>query len=301
MRGDYVLSFAIQGRAPAKHGEEPSANHRVISPGYFQALGIPLLRGRSFSDRDIETSPKVAIIDEAFARRHFANEDAIGHGIDIGNGTDGFYEIVGVVGDVHHGGLDAVPAPTMYVPYKQDVFGSMWMMVRTKGDPAQFTASARQAVREIDSALPAFSMTPLATVLDESVAQRRFSMLLLALFALVALFLAAVGLYGVVAYTVSQRTQEIGLRMAIGAQPGDVLRMVLGGGMKLATVGVALGIAAALGLASLVASMLFGVTPFDPASYAMTAAILMLVAALACYIPARRAMGVDPLVALRQE
>jgi putative ABC transport system permease protein len=301
MRGDYVLSFDIQGRPPAKHGEEPSANHRVISPGYFQALGIPLLRGRSFNDRDIETSPRVAIIDEAFAKRHFPSEDAIGRGLDIGNGTDGFYEIVGIVGDVHHGGLDAAPNPTMYVPYKQDVFGSMWMMVRTKGDPARFTPSARQAVREIDSSLPAFSMTPLATVLEESVAQRRFSMLLLGLFALVALFLAAVGLYGVVAYTVSQRTQEIGLRMAIGAQRGDVLRMILGGGMKLATLGIAIGIAAALGLASLVASMLFGVTPFDPASYAITAAVLMIVAALACYIPARRAMGVDPLVALRQE
>jgi putative ABC transport system permease protein len=301
MRGDYVLSFSIQGRAPAKPGEEPSANHRAISPGYFHALGIPLLRGRAFSDRDVENSPMVAVVDEAFARRHFPNDDAIGRGIDIGNGTDGFYEIVGVVGDVHHGGLDAAPNPTMYVPFKQDVFSSMWMMVRTKGDPAQHTSLARQAVREIDSSLPAFSITPLATVVDESVAQRRFSMLLLGLFALVALFLAAVGLYGVVAYTVSQRTQEIGLRMAIGAQPGDVLRMVVGGGMKLAALGVVIGIAAALGLASLVASMLFGVTPFDPASYAVTAAVLLIVAAFACYVPARRAMGVDPLVALRQE
>ena len=301
MRGDYVLSFTIQGRPPAAPGEENSANHRVVTPDYFQALGIPIKRGRGLSDRDVEQAPMVAVVDEAFVRKHFANEDPIGRGIDIGNGTDGFYEIVGVVGDVHHGGLDSVANPTMYVPYRQDVFSAMWVMVRTQGDPAQMSGAARLAVREVDPSLPAFSMTPLADVVSESVAQRRFSMLLLGLFALVALFLAAVGLYGVVAYTVSQRTQEIGLRMAIGAQPGDVLRMVLGGGMKLALLGVAIGIVGALGLASLVASMLFGVTPFDPVSYAATATGLLLVAALACYVPARRAMAVDPLVALRQE
>jgi putative ABC transport system permease protein len=301
MRGSYTLSFELQGRPPAKPGEEPSANHRVVSPGYFNALGIPLKRGRLFSDRDTESSPKVALVDEAFVRRHFPNEEAIGRGIDIGNGTDGFYEIVGIVGDVHHGGLDSTVNPTMYVPYKQDVFSSMWVMVRAAGDPEAQSGLVRGAVREIDGTLPAFSIMPLASMVSESVAQRRFSMLLLSLFAFVALFLAAVGLYGVVAYTVSQRTQEIGVRMAIGAQRGDVLRMVLGSGMKLASLGVVIGIAAALALAGLVASMLFGVTPFDPASYGVTAALLLGVAALACYLPARRAMRVDPLIALRQE
>jgi ABC-type antimicrobial peptide transport system permease subunit len=189
----------------------------------------------------------------------------------------------------------------MYVPFKQDVFSSMWMVVRTGGDPAQMAGAARQAVREVDSSLPAFSITPLADVVSATVADRRFSMLLLGLFALVALFLAAVGLYGVVAYTVTQRTQEIGLRMAIGAEPGQVLRMIIGGGMKLAAIGVAVGVAGALALANLVASMLYGVTPFDPASYAGTAGVLLAVAALACWLPARRAMRVDPLVALRQE
>ncbi|HVH58180.1 MAG TPA: FtsX-like permease family protein, partial [Vicinamibacterales bacterium] len=301
MRGSYTLSFELQGRPPAKPGEEPSANHRVVSPGYFDALGIPLKRGRLFSDRDTESSPKVALVDEAFVRRHFPNEEAIGRGIDIGNGTDGFYEIVGIVGDVHHGGLDSIVNPTMYVPYKQDVFSSMWVMVKAAGDPEAQSGLVRGAVREIDGTLPAFSIMPLASMVSESVAQRRFSMLLLSLFAFVALFLAAVGLYGVVAYTVSQRTQEIGVRMAIGAQRGDVLRMVLGSGMKLASLGVVIGIAAALALAGLVASMLFGVTPFDPASYGVTVALLLGVAALACYLPARRAMRVDPLIALRQE
>ena len=159
----------------------------------------------------------------------------------------------------------------------------------------------RQTIQGIDRTLPAFAMTPLATIVSESVAERRFSMLLLGLFAFIALFLAAVGLYGVVAYTVSQRTQEIGLRMAIGAQRGDVLRLVVGGGMKLAIAGVAIGIACALGLARLVATMLYEVTPFDPASYSATALVLLAVAALACYVPARRAMRVDPIVALRQE
>jgi putative ABC transport system permease protein len=159
----------------------------------------------------------------------------------------------------------------------------------------------RQTVQGIDRALPAFAMTPLATVVSDSVAERRFSMLLLDLFACIALFLAAVGLYGVVASTVSQRTHEIGLRMAIGAQRTDVLRLLVGGGMKLAVAGVAIGIACALGLARFVSTMLFEVTPFDPASYSATALVLLVVAALACYVPARRAMRVDPIVALRQE
>jgi putative ABC transport system permease protein len=300
MRGGYVLSFTLQGR-PVERGSEPAANYRAVSPTYFATLEVPLRRGRTFGPHDNETSPRVAIVDDTFVRRHFPTEDPIGHGIDIGNGTDGFYEIVGVVGDVHDGGLDAAPEPTMYVPFKQGPFSSMWMLVRTAGDPAQFSGAARQAVSQIDGNLPAFSMTPLTEVISDSVAQRRFSMLLLVVFAIVALFLAAVGLYGVVAYSVSLRTQEIGVRMAVGAGPGDVLRMVIGGGMKLALVGVAIGIAAALGVSRLVATMLFGVTPFDPTSYAATASVLLGVCVVACYVPARRAMGVDPLVALRQE
>ena len=298
---DYMLSFSIQGRPPAAPGQELSANFRVASPGYFESLAIPLMRGRTFTENDRAKSPMVAVIDDAFAQRHFPGEDPMGRGLDIGNGTDGFYEIVGVVGSVRHEGLDSSPRPTMYIPYKQDVFSGMVVMARTEGDPAQFVGTARQVVRELDPTLPAFALRPLSEVVTLSVAQRRFSMLLLGVFALVALFLAAVGLYGVVAYAVSQRTQEIGLRMAIGAQRGDVLRLVLGGGMKLALVGVAIGIGGALVLSQYVATMLFEVTRFDATSYAGMAAVLLAVSALACYVPARRAMRVDPLVALRAE
>jgi putative ABC transport system permease protein len=302
IRSDYLLSVTIGGRPPAPPGQEPSANYRLISPGYFQALGIPLRRGRQLEPRDdVAGAPMVAVIDEAFAQKHFPGEDPLGRGLDMGNGTDGFYEIVGIVGNVHHEGLDAAPRPTMYAPFAHDVFSTMTMMVKTKGRPEDFAASARQAVREIDGALPAFAVAPLKEVVTESVAQRRFSMLLLAVFAMVALFLAAVGLYGVVAYAVSQRTQEIGLRMAIGAQRGDVLRMVLTGGMKLALVGVVLGIGIALAVARYLKSLLFEVTPFDAWSYAATATVLLAVSALACYVPARRATAVDPLVALRTE
>ena len=299
LRGGYVLSFAVQGRPPAKPGEEPSANYRTISASYFDTLGIPLLRGRVFTARDTEKPPMVAIVDDAFVKRFFPDENPIGRAIDIGDGTDGVYEIVGVVGNVTHESLDATPAPTMYVPFKQNVFSTMWVMARGDGDPNRLAAATRQVVREIDRTLPAYSMTPLAIVLDEAVADRRFSMLLLSTFALVAMFLAAVGLYGVVGYTVSQRTREIGLRMAIGAQRGDVLRMVVGGGMKLALLGVVIGLGAAFALAQLVETMLFGVTPSDPTSYAATALLLIVVAAAASYIPARRAMRVDPLVALQ--
>lgn len=301
MRGSYSLSVEIKGRPPAGPNDEPSASYRAISSGYFETLGIPLLRGRLLTPRDSEKPPMVAVVDDAFAKRHFPNEDPIGHGIDIGNGSDGFYEIVGVVGNVNYDGLDAAPTPTMYVPFKQDLFGTMWALVKGNGEPSALGGAVRQAVREIDRALPAYSITPLTTVLSESVADRRFSVVLLGVFALLAIFLAAVGLYGVVAYTVGQRTREIGLRMALGAKPGDVLRMVVGGGMKLAVTGVVIGLAAAVALAQLVETLLFGVTPSDPASYGATAVVLLTVAALASYVPARRAMRVDPLAALQAE
>jgi putative ABC transport system permease protein len=299
IRDDYLLSFSIQGR-PSEPGKEPSANYRAINPGYFEALTIPLLRGRLFTNADVP--PRlVAVIDEAFAKQYFAGEDPIGRAVHMGNGTDGFYEIVGVVGSVRHEGLDTNGRPTMYAPFRTDVFSTMWVMVKTAEEPLALAPAARQVLRELDAAIPAASLERLDTVVTEWVAPRRFSMLLLSAFAVVALFLAAVGLYGVVAYAVSQRTREIGLRMAIGAQRGDVLRMVVGGGMKLATVGVVVGLVAALWLARYVASMLFGVTSLDPVSYSVTAAVLLTVSAIACYIPARRATTVDPLVALRAE
>ncbi len=300
MRGDYVLSFEIQGRPPSKPGESPSANHRAISPDYFRTLGIPLLRGRTFTDRDAEKAPMVAIVDDAFVRRYLPNEDPIGRGLDIGNGSDGFYQIVGVVGDVHYDSLEVKATPTMYVPFRQDVFSSMWVMARTNGDPAQLTSVVRQTVRDIDRGLPVFSIAPLADVVTTSVAQQRFSMLLLAVFAAIAVFLAAVGLYGVVAYTVSLRTQEIGVRVAMGARSGQVLGLILGGGMTLAVAGVAIGVAGALTVAKLAKIALFGLTALDPISYVITSTVLLAVAALACYFPARRATRVDPIVALRQ-
>jgi predicted permease len=298
IRNSYYLSFSIQGR-PVVPGSEPSANYRVASPGYFEALGIPLRQGRRFTDQDAAGAPMVAIVDEAFAQRHFAGEGAIGQRIDIGNGTDGFYEVVGLVGNVRYGGLDATPEPTMYIPHRQDVFSTMWIVARTDGSPTAIASNVRGLLRDLDRNLPAFSMSPLADVVSGSLDQRRFSVLLLGLFATIALLLAAVGLYGVIAYSVSQRTQEIGVRLAIGAPRSRLLGMVVGQGMKLVVAGIVLGLAGALALARLVSTLLFEVTPFDPPSYASTVIALVAVAALACYVPARRAMRVDPITALR--
>jgi putative ABC transport system permease protein len=297
----YALSFAIEGRPPAVPGEELRANYRVVSPGYFETLGIPLKRGRDFEARDTARPLFVAIVDEAFVRGHFPEEDPIGRGVDIGNGTDGFYEIVGVVGDVHHSGLDLSPGPTIYVPYPHDVFGTMSIAIRSDSDPLSLSADARDAVRELDGSLPAYSMRALEDVVDETLGERRFSMLLLALFAGMASFLAAVGLYGVVSYSVSQRTREMGLRLAMGAIPSSLVRAAIGQGMKPALAGVVIGVPAALALARFLETLLFGVTPFDPASYGATTLLLLAVAAFSCYLPARKASRLDPLAALRHE
>ena len=302
LRGDYVLSVEISGRPKPEPGKELSANHRVVSPQYFKAMGIPLLKGRLIEDSDREKSAMVCVIDETFATRHVPDENPTGRGRDIGNGTDGAYEIVGIVGDVRYLTLGDAPKPTMYVPFKQDVFSQMWVVARTNvDDPTRLVNGMRATLRAIDSTLAPFSITPLATVVDESVAQQRFSMLLLAMFAGIALFLAAVGLYGVVSYAVSQRTREIGLRMAMGAEPTNIVQMVLGGGMKLALLGVVIGLAGAFALSQYIETLLYQIPPSDPTSYAGTAAILLAVAAFACYVPARRAMRVDPLVALQTE
>jgi len=197
--------------------------------------------------------------------------------------------------------VDAVAAPTMYVPIAQDTFSNIWVVERTDGDPASLAAGARQVVRQIDPLLATYGMTPLTQVVSDSVAPQRFSMLLLGLFALIALFLAAVGLYGVVAYSVQQRTREIGLRMAIGAAPADVLKLIVGGAMKLALAGVVLGLAGAAAFARLAATLLFEVTPSDPTSYAATSAVIFGVAMIACYAPTRRALRVDPTAALQAE
>jgi putative ABC transport system permease protein len=298
IRDDYFLSFTVRGTTVTP-GSEPSANYRVVAPGYFETLGIPLRRGRTFTDRDAPGAPLVAVVDEAFARRYFPGKDPIGQAIDIGNGTDGFCEVVGVVGNVRYGGLDFTANPTMYVPFRQDVFSTMWIVARTDGDPTAIAPVVRALVRDLDRNLPAYSISTLAEVVSTSLGQRRFSVLLLSLFAAIALLLAAVGLYGVISYSVSQRTKEIGVRLAMGAPRSRLLGMVIGQGMKLVVAGVIVGLAGALALARLLATLLFEVTPFDPPSYASTVIALVAVAALACYVPARRAMRVDPISALR--
>ena len=301
LRGSYSLSFQVMDRPLARESDQPSANHRVVSPGYFSALQIPLKRGRWFTERDTSSSPKVAVVDEAFVTRHFANEEPIGRRLDIGNGTDDGYEIVGVVGDVRHASLDAPPAPTMYVPYAQDVFSTMWVTVRTGGHPGDLAGTVKQVLRELDDQVPAFDIAPLSTIVGDSIGPQRFVMLLVAVFASVALLVSAVGLYGVVSYSVSQQTREIGVRIAMGATRGDVLRLVVGGGVRLATIGIVIGLASAAALSGFVESLLFEVTPSDPASYVTTALILFVVTIAACYIPARRAARVDPVVALVSE
>jgi putative ABC transport system permease protein len=271
----------------------------LVSPGYFESLGIPIRRGRAFTSQDTSKSPLVAVVDESFARRHFPGEDPIGRGLSLGNGTEGFFEIVGVVGDVRYGGLDAGQDPTIYVPYAQDVFSTMWIVARTEGEPSAIASDVRSLLKNLDRNIPAFAMSPLTTVVSDSLGQRRFSMLLLGLFATIALLLAAVGLYGVIGYSVSQRTQEIGVRLAVGASRGRVLGMIIGQGLRLVGAGTVIGLAGALILARLVSTLLFEVTPFDPPSYAGTVLTLISVAILACWFPARRALRVDPIAALR--
>jgi putative ABC transport system permease protein len=301
LSGDNMnFAFDVEGR-PFPPGKSPGADCRFVTPEYFNALGIPVIKGRAFNTGDGSQAPHVLLINEAMARRFFPGEEPLGNRLRLG--IDGFTgEIVGIVGDVKHVGLDAKVNEEVYAAYSQAPFWTdMSLIVRTSGEPLSVAGAVRNELRILDKQVPTGRVRTMEAVVAESVAQPHFRTLLLGLFGIAALVLASVGIYGVMSYAVNQRTHEIGIRMALGAQVGDVRTMVIKNGMKLALIGVAIGLGGAFALTRLMASLLFGVTATDGATFSIVSVILVLVALIACYIPARRATKVDPLVALRYE
>ncbi|HKB64559.1 MAG TPA: ABC transporter permease [Pyrinomonadaceae bacterium] len=293
-------AYIREGR-PATPEESDNAAYLVATPDYFQTLQIPLLAGRAFNDQDTAQTSKVLIVNDTMARKLWPGESPVGKRITIWRDENFPREIVGVVRDTKPS-LDAEPSQQMYVPYAQDSgWSGMSLVIRTNGDPLDTVAAARNAVRSVDKGIPVFNVKTMNDVLATSVAQQRMSMLLLSAFAGVALLLAMIGIYGVTAYYVTQRTQEIGIRMALGAQMGDVMKLVLMSGMALALAGIGLGVVGAFALTRLMTSLLFAVKPTDAVTFVTVSLCLLATALIACYIPARRATKVDPLVALRYE
>jgi putative ABC transport system permease protein len=297
---DYILSFVQIGKPPVPVGNQPSAAYYAATPGYFSALRIPIKRGRDFDERDTSSAPPVAIISEGMARQFYANEDPIGQHIQVGNGSKAA-EIVGIAGDVRDQTLEVKGRATVYEPAAQVPFGSMYFAVRTKNEPEILISGIRNAIHSLDPELPVDAIGTVDALVSTSLSQRRFAMVLMAVFASLALVLAMVGIYGVISYAVTQATKEIGIRMALGAQRASVVRMVVGYASLLVTSGLAIGIAASLGVGRMIASQLFEVKPTDPATYAAVALTLLATGLLSCAIPAFRATRVDPLVALRDE
>ena len=306
--GEAGAGFSIEGRPPIAPGEPRLAAPRWVSPDYFKAMKIQLLKGRDFTEGDSINALPVIIINEAMARQYWPNEDPIGKR--VASTDDNFWrdkplwrEIVGVVKDVRYTALDIEARAQMYTPFTQfpPVFSDRTLMARADGDPLKLVAAVRGEVQAIDKDQPISHIRTMGELVAGSVSQRRFNLLLLAVFAGLALLLAAVGIYGVISYSVEQRTREIGLRMALGAQTRDVLRLVVKQGMTLTLIGAVIGLIAALGLMRMIKSLLFGVSATDPVTFLVVAPLLAMVALLACYLPARRAMKVDPLVALKAE
>ena len=293
-------SYIREGR-PATPEESDNAAYLATTPDYFRTLQVPLIDGRVFSDRDTDNTPKVVIVNETMARRLWPGESPVGKHITIWRDEQFPREIVGVVGETKRS-LDDDPSQQMYVPYAQDAsWSSMSFVIRTSGDPASTSPTVRNEIRLLDKGAPVFNVRTMNDLLTTSVAPRRTPMLMLSAFAAAALLLAMIGIYGVTSYYVTQRTQEIGIRMALGAQMSDVLKLVLKGGMALATIGVVAGLAGAFALTRWMTSLLFGVKPTDGLTFIAVAVSLLAAASLACYLPARRASKVDPLVALRYE
>lgn len=299
--GRQGTEFKIEGQ-PVLPGREPLTNVSIISPGYFQTMGVPLLQGRDFAASDQADAAGVVIINSFLAQRYFPGQDPVGKRVDMGFRTGTLLQIVAVAADERHDTLQADLHPGMYLPYAQaDKWLPLILLLRSSSDPATVASAVREQVRELDAQLPIYDVKTMDQVLYAAVARPRFMTSLLGVFAAVAALLAAVGIYGVMSYTVAQNTREIGIRMALGAAPRDVLRMVVSQGMILTLIGVAVGLAAALALTRVMRSLLFSVSTTDPATFAGIALLLAGVAFVACYIPARRAAKVDPLVALRHD
>jgi putative ABC transport system permease protein len=308
LQSNWLDSFQIEGRIPSSNNQSTSANFIPVGPNYFDTVSVQLVAGRKFTALDDQDHPGVAIVNESFVRHYFPNENALGQRLKPSppariwnNQRFTSFEIVGVVRDVKLAGLEAPSEPAYYLPASQAPLQDMTLLVRTTADPLSLVGAVRGAVLSIDPNQPISNVSTLEKVVDESVAQRRLNMLLMGLFGALAMLLSAVGIYGLLSHAVAQRTQEMGIRMALGAQVSDVLKLVLKQGMMLVLVGEAIGLVGALALTRLIRGLLFGVTPNDATTFVVVIGILSVVALLACYLPARRATKVDPLIALRYE
>lgn len=300
-----TTGIRIEGAPLLTQDKWPSTNYRGVSSDYFRAMNIPVVQGRAFTERDTANAPLVMIINQAMARRDFPNENPIGKRISFGGndpkGQPVWWEIVGVTADVRNLELREEASPELYTSALQDTWSGMSVVVRTTVEPASLASGVRRIVADVDKSAPVSEVKTMEHIVDEAVTQPRFNLFLLGLFGGIALLLSAAGIYGLTAYAVTQRTHEFGIRMALGAQVGDVLKMILGQGMRLIGVGVVIGLIASFALTRLLKSLLFGVSVTDPLTFVAIAVVLMSVALLACYIPARRATKVDPLMALRYE
>jgi putative ABC transport system permease protein len=299
-------TFNIEDHQIPEGQPHPDEQIRFVSAGYFNTMGVPLLKGRDFTEHDVPDAPQVCIANQALVRKYWPNEEAIGKRISFSMRNPKWYQIVGVVGNVKHRGLDIEDKPEFYVPVMQPLFATanippLYLVVRTPNEPLAVTSAVRSELAAIDPDQPLSSLMTMEQRISDSVAPRRFNMFLLGLFAALALVLAAVGIYGIMAFSVTQRTHEIGVRMALGASHRDVLQLVLRNGFKLALIGIGVGLIGAFAATRLLSALLFDVSPTDPATFVIDAVVLAVVALLACYIPARRATRVDPLVALRYE
>jgi putative ABC transport system permease protein len=294
--------FKILGRPEPPPGQGPSTDVRVVDAGYFETLGIPLLRGRNFSDAEQREPKHVILINEALAHQYFPDQDPMGQRLDVNmfdKPTPA--EIIGVVGNVRYDSLVDEAPPAVYFPHPDLTYGFMTLVVRTDGDPTAIAPAVQREIRALDPNQPVSDVRTMNQVMSEWVARSRFNTLLLGLFAGLATLLSAVGIFGVMNYSVALRTRELGLRLAVGAQPRQVLLLVLKQGLGLTIVGVVLGLLAAFALTRLLSGLLFGVAAVDVTTFASISLLLVIVSLLACYLPARRAMRIDPLRALRYE
>jgi putative ABC transport system permease protein len=294
-------SFYIEGRPSANRNDQPRAALGSISPDYLKTMGIPLLAGRHFTDRDRDPAPAAIIINAAMAKRYWPGEDALGKRIRFDDKKDDWMTVVGIAADSRNMGLDSDPAPLMYIPYSYFTLPFMTLAARSPGGPGAVASAVRAEVHSLDPELPIDSAQAMTDVMKNSVAEPRFRTLVLGGFALTALVLAAVGVYGLISFSVAQRTREIGIRVALGARPSQVTGPIVKEGMTLALIGVALGLAGSVFATRLISSLLFGIEPTDPVTFSGVAGLMLAVALLASYVPSRRALRVDPLTALRSD